>query len=143
MSKIWSINENLAKGVLEKNTHLNRQSGDSSLSRHLSTNYRILRYLRINSLFYTDNFFVMGNATSKYRGFTCMHFFVSDKGYIAVYPMKSKIQFKDCLHAFCKEIGVPNTLVMDGSGEQTSNAVKHFSQKVGLNLRIFEESTQW
>ena len=32
---------------------------------------------------------------------------------------------------------------MDKSGEQTSSSVKHFSQQVGLTLRIFEESTQW
>ena len=32
---------------------------------------------------------------------------------------------------------------MDKSGEQTSNAVKHFGQQVGLTLRVLEESTQW
>ena len=142
ISKIWSINEDLAAGAIESNTHLNRQSGDSSLSRQFSTNDRMLRYKRIRSLFYTDTFFVKGDSKSL-RGFTCMQIFVSDKGFIAVYPMKSKSQFIDCLHLFCKEIGVPNTLVMDKSGEQTSNAVKHFGQQVGLTLRVLEESTQW
>jgi hypothetical protein len=142
LSKIWAINENLASGAIDSNTHLNRQSGDSSLSRQFSTNDRMLRYKRIQSLFFTDTFFVKGDAKSL-RGFTCMQIFVSDKGFISVYPMKTKGQFKECLHLFCKEIGVPSTLVMDKSGEQTSNAVKLFSQQVGLTLRVLEESTQW
>ena len=29
------------------------------------------------------------------------------------------------------------------SGEQTTSAVKHFSNQVGLTLRLLEESTQW
>ena len=143
LSKIWSINEDLAEGALNSNTHLQRQSGDSSLSRQFSTNDRMLRYKRINSLFYTDTFFATKSARSRPRGNNCMQIFVSDKGFVAVYPMKSKSDFKDCLHMFCKEIGVPNTLVMDKAGEQTSNAVKHFSQQVGLSLRVLEEHTQW
>ena len=143
LAKIWSINESLAQGALESNTHLNRQSGDSSLSRQFSTNDRMLRYKRINSMFFTDTFFAKGDAKSRPRGSTCMQIFVSDKGYVSVYPMKLKSDFKNCLHLFCKEIGVPDTLVMDKSGEQTSSAVKHFSQQVGMTLRILEESTQW
>ena len=143
LSKIWSINESQAKGAIDSNTHLNKQSGETSLSRHFSTNDRMLRYKRITSLFFTDTFFAKGEAKSHKRGNTCMQIFVSDKGYVAVYPMKSKGQFKDCLHQFCKEIGVPETLVMDKSGEQTSTAVKRFSQHVGLTLRVLEESTQW
>ena len=72
-----------------------------------------------------------------------MQLFVSDKEYIAVCPMSSKSKFKDCLHLFCKEIGVLQTLILDMSGEQTTNAVKHFNNQVGLTLRILEESTQW
>ena len=93
-------------------------------------------------MFYTYTFFAENDAKST-RGYTCMQIFVSDKGYVAVYPMKSKSEFKDCLHMFCKEIGVPETLFLDKSGEQTSNAVKHFSNQIGLKLRILEESTQW
>ena len=143
ISKIWSINETLAKGAIDSNSHLNKQSGESSLSRQFSTNDRMLRYRRINSLFYTDTFFAKADAKTRPRGNSCMQMFVSDKGYVAVYPMSSKSQFKDCLHQFCKEIGVPQTLVMDKAGEQTSSHVKRFSQQVGLTLRVLEESTQW
>ena len=68
---------------------------------------------------------------------------MSDLGYVAIYPMKSKGEFYDALHLFCKEIGVPNSLVVDPSGEQTSSKVKKFCHQVGTTLRILEESTQW
>ena len=57
--------------------------------------------------------------------------------------MELKSKFKDALHSFCKEVGVPIALVVDPSGEQTSKAVKQFCNQVGTTLRILEESTQW
>lgn len=140
LSKIWCINEKLAEETINKNSHLNKQSAENLLSRQYSTNDRMLQYKRINSLFYTDNFFAK-NAGELTRCYTCMQIFVSEKGYAAVYPMHSMSEFKDCLHMFCKEIGVPETLVRDKAGEQTSNAVKHFSNQIGLKLHILEEST--
>ena len=103
----------------------------------------MLRYKRINSLFYTDTFFVTKDATSFPRKNKCMQLFVSDKGFVAVYSMKNKGQFQDALKLFCKEIGVPERLVLDPSGEQSSAKVKSFSNKVGLTLKFLEESTQW
>ena len=143
LAKIWSIKEDQAKSVLESNTHLQRHSGDSSLSRQYSTNDRMLRYKRIDSLFYTDTFFVTKEARSRPRNNSCMQLFVSDKGYVALYPMKSKRHFYDALKLFCKDVGVPDRLVMDPSGEQTSHKVKNFGHKVGMTLKYLEESTQW
>ena len=57
--------------------------------------------------------------------------------------MKSKGDFINDLRMFCKEIGVPLSLVVDPSGEQTSNEVKHFCHQVGTTLRILEAETQW
>ena len=68
---------------------------------------------------------------------------MSDRGFIAIYPMKSKGEFLDALHQFCKEVGVPTTLVVDPSGEQRKKEVKKFCHQVGTTLRILEESTQW
>ena len=66
--------------------------------------------------------FVTDKAKSR-RGNKMLQVFVSDKGFIAIYPMKRKSQFKEALHLFCKEIGVPVSLVVDPSGEQTSKDV--------------------
>ena len=142
LSKIWRISNNDAVKVLEQSTCLQRVGHPNSLSRRLPTNDRMLRYRRIDSNFFTDTFFATAKGKSS-RGHTCAQLFVSDKGYLSIYFMKSKSEFKDALHLFCKEVGVPVNLVVDPSKEQTSNDVKQFCHKVGTTLRILEESTQW
>ena len=78
------------------------------------------------------------------RGNTCAQIFVSDKGYVSIYPMSSKSMFPDALQMFCKEqVGAPTDLVVDPSGEQTLRQVKRFCHQVGTSLRILEEATQW
>ena len=98
----------------------------------------MLRYKRINSQFFTDTFF--GKST---RGNTCAQLFVSDKGFVAIYPMKSKADYPQALHLFLKEVGVPHTLLVDPSGEQTSKEAKKLCNQVGTTLKVLEESTQW
>jgi len=102
----------------------------------------MLRYKRINTHFFTDTFFVTRRATSS-RGHTCMQLFVSDKGFVFVVPMKSKGEFLDAFKMFTKEIGVPDALIIDPSGEQTSSASKKYCQQVGTTLRVLEVHTQW
>ena len=108
LSKIWRIKHDEAEKVLQQSTQLKRQGAENALSRRFSTNDRMLRYNRINSVFFTDTFFVTSTGKST-RGNTCAQLFVSDKGYAALYPMKSKSEFHSALKQFCKEIGIPNT----------------------------------
>ena len=142
LSKIWSIKESEAERALEENTILYNRPAANDLSRRAVNSDRRTRYKRIRSVFFTDTFFVHKKATTK-EGFTCMQLFVSDKGFVAVYPMKSKSEFPNALKLFCKEIGVPERLIVDGAGEQTSGKVKSFTQEVGTTLQILEENTQW
>jgi hypothetical protein len=142
LSKLWNIREDLAQGAIDATTQLNRQSADNSLSRNFSTNDRMLRYRRINSTFYTDTMFATSKAKST-RGNKCCQVFVSDKGFVAVYPMKTPSQFEEALHLFCKEIGVPVNLVADPHPSQTKGTVRRFCDQVGTTLRLLEKSTQW
>ena len=137
LSKIWRIRNDDAVKVLEQFTCLQRTGHPNALSRRLPTNDRMLRYRRINSHFFTDTFF----ATSKgktLRGHTCSQLFVSDKGFIAIYHMKTKSEFKDALHMFCKEVGVPVDLVVDPSKEQNSNKARQFCHRVGTTLKYWK-----
>lgn len=142
LSKIWHIKPDLAKKTLLQTTQRYRQGLDNELSRRFSSNDRMLRYRRIDSHFYTDTFFVTAKGKST-RGNTCAQLFVSDKGYIALYLMKSKGQYLQALQQFCKDVGIPSQLLVDPSGEQTSRNAKNFCNKVGTTLKILEESTQW
>ena len=142
LAKIWSVSDESAQDIVNSNTQFNRVPNEGSLSKRFSTNDRMLRYRRIQSYFFTDTMFVTSAAKST-RGYTMLQVFVSDVGFLAVYPMEKKSDFHDCLQVFCKEVGVPISLVVDPSGEQTSKAVKRFCNQVGTTLRILEENTQW
>ena len=142
LAKLWCISEDHASGVIDHNTQLNRQSADNSLSRQFSTNDRMLRYKRINSTFYTDTMFATGDAKST-RGNKACQVFVSDKGFVAVYPMEDAKCFEDALQLFCKDVGVPVTMVADPHPSQTKKTVRRFCEQVGMTLRLLEKSTQW
>ena len=72
-----------------------------------------------------------------------MQLFVSDKGFVTIYAIKSKKELSDALKFFCREIRVPERLIVDGAKEQKSSKVKSFTQEVGMTLQILEENTQW
>ena len=71
-----------------------------------------------------------------------MQLFVSDKGFVKVYRMKSTSEFLSAVNLFCKEVGAPNAFIVDPHSSQKSDQVKQFLNKVGTSLRILEESTQ-
>jgi hypothetical protein len=66
-----------------------RYNTDSSLSRNVSTNDCALRYRKIKSKFFTDTLFATKGAKST-RGNVCTQIFVSDKGFVSLYPMKDQ-----------------------------------------------------
>ena len=66
----------------------------------------MLQYKRINSYFFADTLLVTKSSKST-RNNLYIQVFVSDEGFVAVYPMERMCDFKDALHLFCKEIGVP------------------------------------
>ena len=69
LSKVWRITHDDAKRTIGVTTQLGRRSMDASLARRFGTNDRMLRYRRINSVFFTDTFFT--KVKSK-RGYTMM-----------------------------------------------------------------------
>ena len=142
LSRLWLIDESLAAETINQTTQLCRQNADNSLSRQFSTNDRMLRYRRLQSTFFSDTMFTTPKAKST-RGFTCSQIFVSDRGYVATYPMKSQEEFPTALHWFCKQVGVPVKLVIDAHSAQKQNKVKRLCDQVGTLLRILEKGTPW
>ena len=141
LAKTWNIPEELAAKSINRNTQLARHKQDNTLSRNFSTNDRMLRYRRIKSTFFTDTMFA--NKYKSLRQNTCCQIFVSDKSYIAVYPMRSQEEFGTALHWFCKQIGVPETIIADAHKSQTSYKIKRFCHQVGTTLRVLERKTPW
>ena len=141
LSKLWCIPENLAKDAVAQSTQLCRHNADNYMSRNLSTNDRMLRYRRLQSVFFTDTMFALKHQSTRRN--VCCQVFVSDKGFVAVYPMKSQKEFPTALHWFCKQVGVPDSLVADGHRSLQSGEVRRFCDQVGTTLKILEAHTPW
>ena len=141
LSKLWCVPENLAKDAIAQSTQLCRHNADNYMSRNISTNDRMLRYRRLQSVFFTDTMFALKHRST--RGNVCCQIFVSDKGFVAVYPMKSQKEFPTALHWFCKQVGVPDSLVADGHKSLQSGEVRRFCDQVGTTLKILEAHTPW
>lgn len=141
LSKLWMVKEPLAKEAVEQNTQLCRHNEDNELSRQYITNDRMLRYKRLQSVFYSDTMFALKHKSR--RQYKCCQVFVSDKGFVVVYPMKSQEEFQTALHWFCKEVGVPVSLIVDAHKSQTSPVVRRFCDQVGTTIRVLEKGTPW
>ena len=123
LSCIWQIKPDLVKKALNQTIQLCRKGEDNELSCQFSINNQMLQYKQINSQFYKDTFFITGKGKLT-RGNTCAQSFVSDKGFVAIYPMVQKGDYLQALHLFCKEIGVPAISLVDPSGEQGSSIIR-------------------
>ena len=71
-----------------------------------------------------------------------MQIFVSDKGFVKVYPMKSLTEYPSVLRKFAKEVGAPYILVADPHKSHASKEVIDFCNKIGTTLRLLEQKTQ-
>jgi hypothetical protein len=143
LSKIWRIDIESAKRTLDITTQHRKHQAVPSLSRNYATNDRMLRYKRINEHFFMDTFFATRKAGESSRGHTCCQLFVTDKGFVYVVPMKSKSEVLQAVKEFTKEIGAPDAIIADPSGEQTSMALRKFCNEIGTTLRAIEAGTQW
>lgn len=145
LAKIWRISEDDAQRTIETTTQLGKYSANTKLTRELTTSDRALRYKRfVDCVFFTDTLQVTGKAKST-RGYTHVQVYVSDKGFIFIYFMTGTNQkeYLQALRAFCREVGVPNTLVCDPHPTQHSREVKNYLAEVGTRLKVLERSTQW
>ena len=105
----------------------------------------MLRYKHIKEHLFMDTFFATRKMTKSLRGNRCCQLFVTDKGFVYVVPIKSKNKYDilSALKQFTKEIGAPDAIICDGSGEQTAIKVKKYCGDIGTTLRRLEEGTHW
>ena len=142
LSKIWSIDIETAKRTIDLTSQHVKHEGSSHLKRRYSTNDRMLRYKRIRTHFFMDTFQVTAKAISQ-QGNRYMQLFVSDTGYMFVYPMKAKTEIVNAVKAFAKQIGVPTALILDPEGTQTSKELAKVTKDMCCPLKFLERATQW
>ena len=77
LRKVWRVSNEVTQQTLDVTTQLNNENVDSTLSHSFSTIGSMLRYKRLDSIFYTDTFYSK-QVVSK-RGFSMMQIFVTHK----------------------------------------------------------------
>jgi hypothetical protein len=112
LSKVWCIPHDDAARTLGVMTQSLCHNPDSSLSSNVGTNDRAVRYRKIKSFFFMDTIFVTSAAKSS-QGNMCAQLFVSDRGFVAFYPMKKQQEVHLAVKQFAKEVGAPEVLVCD------------------------------
>jgi hypothetical protein len=117
-----------------------RHNPDSSLSRNVGTNNHAVRYRKIQSYFFSDTLFVTGPAKSL-RGNICAQLFISDKGFVALYPIKCQQDYFLASKQFAKDVGAPDVLVCDPHPAQTRQEVCKFCTQIGTTLKVLEAET--
>jgi hypothetical protein len=94
-----------------------------------------VRYRKIKNFFFMDTLFVTSAARSS-RGNIGAQLFVSEKGFVALYPMKKQQEVYLALKQFAKEVGAPEVLVCDPHPAQVKREVPHKYQKLIYKIKL-------
>ena len=115
LSDRWGIGINTARKTLQNTTHTVLRSTTLPLSRRYKADCMFHRKT-LSGTWETDT--IDGRARSLDGNQYAQVF--TNRGYFAkLYPMESKSSSGDALKIFCREFGVPEKLISDGSKEQT------------------------
>ena len=68
---------------------------------------------------------------------------MTDKGFVYVVPMWSKREVLQAVKHFLKVFGIPDAIICDMAGEQSSQALRSFCNDVGTSLRLLARGTPW
>ena len=85
-----------------------------------------------------DTLFSTMKAGKLSRGHSYCQLFVTDKYFVHVVPMMSKADVLHAIKQYAKEIGAPDAIITDATGEQTSKAIRKFCSEIGTTLRYLE-----
>ena len=140
--KIQSININTAKRIIDLTSQYVKHTESDHLKRKYLTKGRMLWYKRIRAHFFMDTFQVTAKAISEDDNRN-MQLFVSDAGFMYIYPMKEKTEIINTVKTFAKKIGVPTALILDPEGTQCSKALDKVTQEMCCLLKYLEKATQW
>lgn len=142
LAKRWNIGLSKAQRTLEATT----QSGvrtvlHPTLSRRFRTNDRQLRYRRLAHNMFTDT--LEASKTSWFRKNKYAQVFVTSFGWTRVFPMQKKSEAHHGLDLLAQRDGVPPTIIMDGSKEQTLGEFRRKAREMGCRIKQTEPRSPW
>ena len=98
----------------------------------------MLRYNRVPHTVFTDTLksAVLSKRQNKYAQIYC-----TDFGWTRAYPMKAKSEAHHTLSTLFKDIGVPETMVMDGAKEQILGDFRKKAKEANCRIKQIEPHT--
>ena len=142
LAKNWNIGLAAAKRMLEATTQKGvRTVLHSTLSRRFRTNDRQLRYRRLMHDMFTDT--LEAKVISWFRRNRYAQVFATRFGWARVYPMQKKSDAHEGLSLLAQREGVPPTIVMDGSKEQTLGLFRKKARQMGTHIKQTEPHSPW
>ena len=106
----------------------------------------MLIYKRISRIIFKDVFCNKEIWKSSWVH-TCCLLFVTNKDFYIFLPMKCKGRggggVIQSVKPFSKEIGAPDAIICDASGDQKSNNLRKLWRYTGTTLWVLEEGTPW
>ena len=116
LAATWKIPLRQAQNTLRVTTQRGvRHIANPAISRRFRTNDRMLRYRRIPHTVFTDT---LKSTVKSKRQNQYAQMYSTDFGYCRAYPIKKEAEAHHTLSKFFKDIGVPDTMVMDGAKAQ-------------------------
>ncbi len=113
----WMIAPDRAKKNVQRTTQRGlRTCFNPTLARRFPTNDRMLRYKRLPHMTFTDTMFA---GTPSRSGNKCAQVYATSFGWARAHPMTRKGEARETLFLLFHCYGVPPTMVLDGSKEQT------------------------
>jgi hypothetical protein len=90
LAKAWKLDVATAQRTLNANTLRKKRNESHKLERNSTTNDRSLRYSRFNDHIFMDTMLSKQKGGKSHRQNTCAHIMITDKGYIAAYPLQKR-----------------------------------------------------
>jgi hypothetical protein len=116
LAATWKIPLRQAQNTLRVTTQRGvRHIANPAISRRFRTNDRMLRYRRIPPTVFTVT---LKSTVKSKRQNQYAQMYSTDFGYTCAYPIRKEAEAHHTLSKFFKDIGVPDTMVMDGARAQ-------------------------
>ena len=129
LTRNWNIGLEAAKKTLQVTTQCGIHTvANPSLSRRFRTNDCQLRYRRIRAYVFTDT---LESVVPSKRGNKYAQVFATQFGWTRVFPMAKRSDAHEGLSLMFARDGVPTSLIMDNSKEQTLGEFHRKAREAG------------
>ena len=140
LAKNWAIPLERAKRTVKVTTQRGIRSRPDILTRRFRTNDRMLRYNRLNTNMFTDT---LESGTLSKRQNKYAQVFCVPPHWTKAYAMPKKSDAHHTLSRLLHDVGAPETMVMDGSKEQTQGEFRLKLRDAGVHVHQTEPYSPW